>query len=82
VDASALPEDLSVLQPEEARARRLALPQSMDLVAFRIDEDVPVLSKWERGLLRPGRRWDRISRKLSRYLDHQERKLAAKTVAS
>lgn len=46
----------------------------MDLVAFRIDEDVPVLSKWERGLIRPGPRWNRIARKLARYLAHHERK--------
>ena len=62
------------LTPERARAlRKHKHRQSLDLVGLAIGEDTPLLSKWERGLVPPGKVWDRVERKLAVYLDTQER---------
>ena len=61
------------LTPEDARSRRHGIDHSLDLVGLRIGEATPLLSKWERGLVAPGKVWDRVERKLATYLDRHER---------
>jgi transcriptional regulator with XRE-family HTH domain len=61
------------LTPERARALRKQFRQSLDLVALATGENTPTLSKWERGLIPPGKVWDRVARKLAAYLVTQER---------
>ena len=62
------------LTPERARAlRKHKLRHSLDVVALAIGENTPTLSRWERGLVPPGRVWDRVAGKLAVYLATQER---------
>jgi len=61
------------LTPEDARSRRHGPDHSLDLVGLRIGEATPLLSKWERGLVPPGKVWDRVERKLATYVDRHER---------